>query len=264
MTVAVVIPALNEEAHLPRTLAQTAALGFDRILVVDGGSTDRTRDIVEQFSPADSSLTGPSDPIRPPHASRLRQGFGGQARLPPHRVTPSITPLSSPPGRARQMNAGAASSVEDVLLFLHADTILPANAREAIDRALRDPACVGGRFDLRFDREGPWPWLIGRLINVRSRWTGIATGDQAIFVRRAIFQRLGGFADLPLMEDVDFTRRLKRMGRVAALEAQVTTSFRRWDIGGPLRTILLMWTLRFLYWAGISPRTLSTFYRVIR
>lgn len=241
MTVAVVIPALNEEAHLPRTLTQTAALGFDRILVVDGGSTDRTRAIVEQFSSAN-----------PSHARS------------PHAATTPITLLTAPAGRARQMNAGAASSREDALLFLHADTILPANAREAIERALHDPACVGGRFDLRFDNEGPWARLIGRLINHRSRWTGIATGDQALFVRRAIFERLRGFADLPLMEDVDFTRRLKREGRVAALDAQVTTSFRRWERNGPLRTILLMWTLRFLYWAGVSPHKLSPLYRAVR
>lgn len=263
MTVAVVIPALNEEAHLPRTLAQTAALGFDRILVVDGGSIDRTRDIVQQFS-AKSSLTDLSDAIRSPHASWPRQDYGGQARLTPQGVTTPITLLSSPAGRARQMNAGAASSDEDVVLFLHADTALPTNAREAIDRALQDPACVGGRFDLRFDREGAWAWLISRFMNRRSRWTGIATGDQAIFVRRVIFERLNGFADLPLMEDVDFTRRLKRTGRVAALGEQVTTSFRRWERTGPLRTILLMWTLRFLYWAGVSPQTLSAYYRVVR
>ncbi len=254
MTVAVVIPALNEEAHLPRALAQTAGLGFDRILVVDGGSTDRTRDIVEQFSSAESSATDLPDAIRSPHALRLT----------PHGVTTSITLLSSPRGRARQMNAGAASSREDVLLFLHADTLLPANAREAIDRALHDPACVGGRFDLGFDREGTWARLISRLINLRSRWTGIATGDQAIFVRRTVFERLRGFADLPLMEDVDFTRRLKRLGRVATLAEQVTTSFRRWEAGGPLRTILLMWTLRFLYWAGVSPHKLRTYYRIVR
>lgn len=259
MTVAVVIPALNEEAHLPRTLAQTAGLGFDRILVVDGGSTDRTRDIVQHFSAAKPA----------PHALDLSPGLSPPLTPYPlpltHSVvTTSITLLSSPPGRARQMNTGAASSREEVLLFLHADTLLPTNAREAIDRALCDPACVGGRFDLRFDHEGRWARLIGRLINLRSRWTGIATGDQAIFVRRTAFERLRGFADLPLMEDVDFTRRLKRLGRVATLAEQVTTSFRRWETGGPLRTILLMWMLRFLYWAGVSPHKLSAYYRAVR
>lgn len=256
MTVAIVIPALNEEAHLSRTLPQTAALGFDRILVVDGGSTDRTRAVVEQFSLAQPPPLKP-DPFPPPLAPRHEP-------LDPPEATTSITLLSSSPGRARQMNAGAAVSHEDVLLFLHADTILPANAREAIDRALLDVACVGGRFDLRFDRGGAWARMIAWFINVRSRWTGIATGDQAIFVQRAIFQRLKGFADLPLMEDVDFTRRLKRMGRFAAVGERVTTSFRRWEQAGPLRTILLMWSLRFLYWVGVSPHKLSTYYRVVR
>lgn len=254
MTVTVVIPALNEDAHLPRTLAQTAGLGFDRIVVVDGGSTDRTRDIVQQFSAAKPSAPDPFHSLRSPPASSL----------PTHGAMTPIILVSSPVGRARQMNAGAASSGEDVLLFLHADTLLPPNAREVIERSLQDPACVGGRFDLRFDRRGAWAGLISRLINLRSRWTGIATGDQAIFVRRTAFERLHGFSDLPLMEDVDFTRRLKRGGRVATPGDQVTTSFRRWEIGGPLRTILLMWALRFLYWAGVSPHKLSTFYRVVR
>lgn len=256
MTVAVVIPALNEEAHLPRTLAQTAALGFDRILVVDGGSTDRTRDIVENFSLNQPPPLEP-DPSPTPLAPRPEPLASPAAAT-------SITLLTAPAGRARQMNAGAASSKEDVLLFLHADTHLPANARAAIERALHDPACVGGRFDLRFDNDGTWARLIGRLINRRSRWTGIATGDQALFVRRAIFERLNGFPEFPVMEDVEFTRRLKRLGRVAALGEQVTTSFRRWEQDGPLRTILLMWTLRFLYWAGVSPKKLSTYYRVVR
>jgi hypothetical protein len=102
------------------------------------------------------------------------------------------------------------------------------------------------------------------MMNARSRWTGIATGDQALFVRRAVFERLGGFPDLPLMEDVEFSRRLKRAGRVAAPRATVTTSFRRWEQGGPVRTILLMWVLRFLYWIGVSPRTLARFYAHVR
>lgn len=256
MTVAVVIPALNEDAHLSPTLARTAGLGFDRIVVVDGGSTDRTRDIVQLFSAGKPAAVG-ADPSAPPLAS-------SPLPLAPSEVTTPITLLSSPVGRARQMNAGAASAKEDVLLFLHADTVLPEHAREAIERALHDPACPGGRFDLRFDRGGPWARLIAALINLRSRWTGIATGDQAIFVRRAVFERLGGFAEIPLMEDVEFSRRLKRAGPVAALPDKATTSFRRWERCGPVRTIMLMWTLRFLYWVGVSPHKLSTFYRAVR
>ncbi len=106
--------------------------------------------------------------------------------------------------------------------------------------------------------------MISTLMNWRSRLSGIATGDQALFVRRRIFEQLGGFADLPLMEDIEFSRRLKRTGRIAALHQKVTTSFRRWEQQGPLRTILLMWTLRLLYWIGVSPHRLKDFYTAVR
>ncbi|MGH7165156.1 MAG: TIGR04283 family arsenosugar biosynthesis glycosyltransferase, partial [Nitrospiraceae bacterium] len=151
-----------------------------------------------------------------------------------------------------------------VLLFLHADTRLPPNARAEIEAALTEPTCVGGRFDVHFERNVGLPWLIARMMNLRSRWTGIATGDQAIFVRRAAFERLGGFQDIALMEDVDFTRRLKQAGRSAALRSHVVTSFRRWDACGPVRTILMMWMLRFLYWVGISPSRLRHLYGTVR
>ena len=232
MTITVVIPTLNEEAVLPRTLSLTAGLGFDEMIVVDGGSHDRTREIVTALR-----VTRDASPV---------------------------TLLTAPPGRAKQMNAGGTSSKGDVLLFLHADTSLPSDARQAVERALEDPACVGGRFDLRFERDSGLGWLISRMMNLRSRWTGIATGDQAIFVRRSVFEQLGGYSDLPIMEDVDFTRRLKRTGLIAALQSKVTTSYRRWDTRGPLRTILLMWTLRFLYWIGISPHRLSQLYGAVR
>jgi len=162
------------------------------------------------------------------------------------------------------MNAGASYSQADVLLFLHADTHLPDGARQAVEDALTDPACVGGRFDLRFEHDSGLAWVIARLISLRSRWSGIATGDQALFVRREVFANLGGFTDIPLMEDVDFTRRLTRAGRVAPLRARVMTSFRRWERCGTFRTIALMWSLRFLYWMGVAPVRLHRFYTVIR
>jgi rSAM/selenodomain-associated transferase 2 len=162
------------------------------------------------------------------------------------------------------MNEGAKASRGDVLLFLHADTRLPELAGQLIGSAFDDPTVVGGRFDVRFDSSSTWSRIISTFMNRRSRLTGIVTGDHALFVRRQVFEQLGGFADIPLMEDIDFSRRLKRAGRIAALKDTVTTSFRRWETQGPLKTILLMWTLRFLYWVGVSPNRLQHFYATVR
>lgn len=246
MTITVVIPTLNEEAVLPRTLSQAASLGFDELIVVDGGSHDRTREIVQAFASA-------------PAISLQRSLLSLQSSA----LSP-VSLLTAPPGRANQMNAGAAASEGTVLLFLHADTSLPSDARQAVERALEDPACVGGRFDVRFERDSGPGWLISRMMNLRSRWTGIATGDQAIFVRRSLFEQLGGYSDLPIMEDVDFSQRLKRTGRLSALRSKVITSYRRWETRGPLRTMLLMWVLRFLYWIGISPHRITRLYGSVR
>jgi len=235
MPISVIIPTLNEEQTIMATLAHTAALGFDELIVVDGGSLDQTPVLVESYrrrtqSPAQS-------PVR------------------------LVTALS---GRARQMNEGAKASRGEILLFLHADTQLPGDAKTIIDTTLADQRMVGGRFDVRFDRPSMWGTIISRMMNWRSRLSGIATGDQALFVRRPVFEQMGGFADMPLMEDIDFSRRLKRKGATAALTATVTTSFRRWERHGPLRTILLMWALRFLYWIGISPSHLLEWYKAVR
>jgi rSAM/selenodomain-associated transferase 2 len=253
MTITVVIPTLNEEAVLPRTLSQAASLGFDELIVVDGGSHDRTREIVQAFASA------PAISLQPSTISHQRSILSSQSSA----LSP-VSLLTAPPGRANQMNAGAAASKGTVLLFLHADTSLPSDARQAVERALEDPAYVGGRFDLRFERDSGPGWLISRMMNLRSRWTGIATGDQAIFVRRSLFEQLGGYSDLPIMEDVDFSRRLKRTGRLSALRSKVITSYRRWDTRGPLRTILLMWVLRSLYWIGISPHRITRLYSSVR
>jgi len=253
MTITVVIPTLNEEAVLPRTLSQAASLGFDELIVVDGGSHDRTREIVQAFPSA------PAISLQSSTISHQRSILSPQSSA----LSP-VSLLTAPPGRANQMNAGAAASKGTVLLFLHADTSLPSDARQAVERALEDPACVGGRFDVRFERDSGPGWLISRMMNLRSRWTGIATGDQAIFVRRSLFEQLGGYSDLPIMEDVDFSRRLKGIGRLSALRSKVITSYRRWDTRGPLRTILWMWVLRSLYWIGISPHRLRHLYGTVR
>jgi rSAM/selenodomain-associated transferase 2 len=162
------------------------------------------------------------------------------------------------------MNEGAKASRGEVLLFLHADTQLPRDAKTLIDTTLADRRMVGGRFDVQFDRPSMWGTIISRMMNWRSRLSGLATGDQALFVRRSVFEQMGGFADMPLMEDIEFSRRLNRAGATVALTATVTTSFRRWKQQGPVRTILLMWTLRFLNWVGVNPLHLARWYKVIR
>jgi rSAM/selenodomain-associated transferase 2 len=158
------------------------------------------------------------------------------------------------------MNAGARHARGDVLLFLHADTRLPDGALEAIARALADPKVVGGRFDVRFDSPRPIMRVVAWLMNRRSRLTGIATGDQGIFVRRAVFEALGGYADIPLMEDIELSRRLKRRGRLAALPLRATTAARKWEREGAACTIALMWGLRLLYFVGASPARLHRWY----
>jgi rSAM/selenodomain-associated transferase 2 len=252
--IAVIIPTLNEEQALPDTLQRTTALGLDDIIVVDGGSTDRTQEIACDLLVRDARCE-----VR---------GTGAETSSPrtpnPEPRTPHLRLITSAAGRARQMNTGASHSQADVLLFLHADTHLPDEARHAIERALDDPACVGGRFDVRFERDTGLAWLIARLISLRSRWSGIATGDQALFVRHEVFAQLGGFTDIPIMEDVDFTCRLKRAGHVAPLRAHVVTSYRRWDRHGALRTIVLMWALRLLYWLGVHPNRLKNLYASVR
>ena len=223
MRLSIVVPTLNEAVNLARLLPVLVAREpAAEVLVVDGGCEDDSRAVVAGV--------------------------------------PSVRWLSAPRGRARQMNAGAGAAGGDVLLFLHADTRLPDGAGEAVRRALGDPAVVGGRFDVRLDSPRRLLALVGWLMNRRSRLTGICTGDQAIFVRRAVFDALGGYPDIPLMEDVEFTRQLKRRGRLAALRLRVVTSARKWEREGPLRTVVLMWTLRLLFTCGVSPTRLHRWY----
>lgn len=167
--------------------------------------------------------------------------------------------MTAPRGRASQMNAGAALARAPLLLFLHADTRLPEGALPLVTQAIAQGA-LWGRFDVAISGSASGLGLIARMMNLRSRLSGIATGDQAIFVRRDVFEQISGFSDLPLMEDIEFSRRMKRIGRPACLSEKVITSGRRWEKHGVLRTILLMWSLRLRYFFGADPADLAREY----
>jgi rSAM/selenodomain-associated transferase 2 len=167
------------------------------------------------------------------------------------------TVIAAERGRAAQMNAGAAAATGDVLLFLHADTHLPENADQLVLDGLAHPNRVWGRFDVHIDGG---PALVAVMMNLRSRVTGIATGDQAMFMTRDAFVRAGGFPSIALMEDIALSARLKRVSRPLCLRARVTTSGRRWRQYGMLRTVLLMWRLRLAFFLGADPQRLARDY----
>ena len=170
------------------------------------------------------------------------------------------TVMSASRGRARQMNAGARASHGDALVFVHADTIVPTTFADDITFALADPAVVGGRFDVKLDASALPYRIIGAMISLRSRISRTGTGDQAIFVRRDVFDRLGGFPDMELCEDLEFSRRLKRAGRIVCLRAQVTTCARRWSREGVVRTVIRMWLIRAMYLMGVPTARLKRMY----
>lgn len=232
MRIAVIIPVFNEQEVVSSLINALVPLSFQEIIIVDGDSVDGTMQA----------------------AKTCLNQLGN----------PNFRIILGPRGRARQMNVGAAQATADILLFLHADTQLPHNAKGLIAEALSNSRIVGGRFDVRFPQDTGYAWVVSRMMNLRSRLSGMCTGDQAMFVRRSIFESMGGFAEIPLMEDLEFSRRLKRQGKVVAIQEKVITSFRRWEQQGPLRTILQMWTLRFLYWIGWDPHRLQQFYHHVR
>ena len=223
MSFTIVIPVLNEAANLPRPAAQLGPLAQRgvEVVMVDGGSADDTVRLAEQA------------------------GF---------RV------IRSARGRAAQMNAGAARSTGDVLIFLHADTELPPDALPRIAARL-DSGYEWGRFDVTIVGTPVMLRVVATMMNWRSRLTGIATGDQAIFMTRDAYDAVGGFPDQPLMEDIEISRRLRSRSRPACLGSRVATSGRRWESRGVWRTIFLMWRLRWAYWRGRPARELAEAYR---
>ena len=219
----IIVPVLDEEPGIAAALAALAPLRARgaEVIVVDGGSRDRTAD-----------LAGPL-------ADRV---------------------IAAPRGRGAQMNAGAAVASGDVLLFLHADTRLPPDADRMVLDGLSSLSWQWGRFDVQIEGKSPLLAVVASLMNWRSLATGIATGDQAMFATRAAFAQAGGFPDIPLMEDIALSKRLKRVSRPLCLAARVTTSGRRWEQRGTIRTILLMWRLRLAYFLGAEPAALARRY----
>lgn len=230
LMISVLVPTLNEGAVLARCLGAVrhafAAQSFE-LLVVDGGSRDETVKIAQRYG----------------------------------RV------IASTPPRAHQLNAAAQQARGEVLLFLHADVIAPEQTPRLIDQALEDPATVGGFFRVTFGEQVASTAalrLIEKGINFRSRVAGSGTGDQALFVRRSVFEELRGFREMPFLEDVEFFKRLGRRGRVVLVETPVEISARRWVKHGPVRTTLLMWGLQAAYKAGVNPVRLQRYFADVR
>jgi len=224
LKLSIIIPMLNEAAQLPELFAHLMPIqrAGCEIIFADGGSRDGSAYLAEVA------------------------GF---------------TVVNAPRGRAVQMNAGAAIATGGVLLFLHADTRLPHGALHHIAQALQDGVHQWGRFDVCITGRAFMLRVVAQMMNWRSCLSGIATGDQAMFVRRAVFEQLRGFPEQPLMEDIELSKHLKEISRPACLTQCVTTSGRRWETRGIWRTILLMWRLRWDYWRGVDAQTLAGLYR---
>ncbi len=223
-SLSVIVPVYNEAEQLPALLDHLGRIlppGAE-VIFVDGGSTDNSAALIR----AENFLC-----------------------------------LTSTPGRARQMNVGAQRASGELLLFLHADCRLPAIEWPPLIERLGDNGPVWGRFDVRIEGRSRLLPIVAASMNTRSRLTGIATGDQGIFVLRSVFETAGGFADQPLMEDVELSRRLRRRSRPLCVKAKITTSGRQWDQRGAWRTIVLMWRLRWAYWRGAEPGALLRRYR---
>ncbi len=223
MQFSVIVPVLEEVQYLPRFLEHLKRLNSYayELIVVDGGSHDESLALSKRF--ADHVLTAPR-------------------------------------GRANQMNAGAQIAKGDMLVFLHADTFLPPTALLSIEQTIAKENTLWGGFDVSLSGDHLLYRIIERMINLRSRTSGIITGDQVMFVRRETFQAVGGFPQIPLMEDIEISKRLKRQGQPTHIQLRVVTSSRMWEDNGILRTITKMWALRLAYFIGVNPHTLVKYY----
>lgn len=225
--ISIIIPCLNEVAGIVIALErlQTLRSRGAEVIVADGGSNDGTAALAT------------------PLADRV---------------------IDAPRGRAAQMNAGAAEALGKVLLFMHADCTLPPGADHLIVNGLATNKKQWGRFDVVIDGGHPMLKVVAATMNWRSRWTGIATGDQGIFIARALFVQLGGFPALPLMEDIALSRLARRAGPPLCLRERIVTSARRWNRQGVVRTVCLMWLLRLAYFFGVDPARLALRYNAVR
>ncbi len=225
--VSILIPTLDEERELPALLDALAALpGRWEVIVIDGGSRDAT--------------------------TALARGHGG---------APIV--LEARGGRAAQLNAGGRVASGDVLVFLHADSRLPVDAYASLADAWRTATVVGGNFALRFDGAGTFERVLGAVYAFQRRHR-FYYGDSSVWVRRETFELLGGYLEIPIMDDYDFVRRLERVGRTRCLPGPATTSSRRWRAMGIPRTVLAWFLIRWLYVAGVSPGRLVRLYRIVR
>lgn len=224
-TISIIIPALNEERNLRRTLAPLAGNALCEVIVADGGSGDGTL--------------------------ALARNYGCRT-------------CSGPSNRSHQMNLGANTSSGSVLLFLHADTLLPENFCQAVQQALAREDVAAGAFSLSFDSDAKAMAIIARAANLRSRLFQLPYGDQGIFTLRSRFMAVGGFPDMEIMEDFVFVRKMQRQGKVITLDENVTTSARRWENIGILRTSLINQLIIFGHCLGVSPATLARWYQRVR
>lgn len=224
MRISIIIPTLNESGHIESTLTCLEALRQQghEVIVVDGGSRDETVELARR------------------RADKV---------------------IQTTPGRAQQMNVGASHATGNILWFIHADTQVSGHSAQQILKVLGNKHNHWGRFDIQLSGKHLLLRVVERMMNFRSCITGIATGDQGIFVRRDTFTAIGGFRPIPLMEDVEISRRLKKWSRPCCIHDTITTSSRRWEENGVLRTILLMWRLRLAYTFGVSPEKLAHDYK---